>query len=134
MMVSYKTASNNRVLRHASSGQALIEIVVASAALMLVLFGIVLSVQFALSSVIISKNKTQSVYLAREGLELVRARRDAQGWNFSSHAYPTVAPPFTRVISVSKRDDTATVTSTVTWKAGSTQYLTELQTALTNWR
>ena len=134
------TDRNNR------SGQALVEILISSAVLILVIFGIVSAVNFALNTATAAKNKTLSLYYAQQQLELARGARNIS-WVSLVNTVETASTisntPFTSTIVVRNEDntgdcfsidDTCRVIATITWQNGPKAEKTELTTLLTNWR
>jgi Tfp pilus assembly protein PilV len=128
-----------------SSGQALAELIIACAILAITLFGVVATINFAVTTVALSTNKTRANYYAQEGLEQARAARNTEWSTFVNGAYlgsahnvwtPIAGTIFSRRVTIADAglagNNDAQVTSHVTWFDGTRQYETRLVTVLTN--
>ena len=87
-----------------------------------------------------AKTKIIATYLAQEGIEIARNKRDSlmienkwADFNASSFTLPPVESGFTREVTVSGSGNEKTIVSTVTWTQGSRPHSVEFSEVLFNW-
>lgn len=111
------------------------------AVLIIVVVALLTTVNYSITLVNVSRNKSMSILYAQEGLELAREQR-ALNWSDVSNpaSWPTnpngtlPATPFTRVVTVTDMGPNAKeIESVVTWEMSGKSYQTSLSTVLTNW-
>lgn len=134
MKVLHQIVSHN-----SSSGQAILELLISFAVLILVATALLSAVNGSLGAIAVSRTKSQSVYYAQEGLELAREQRNIS-WNglvtacCGSTGAVIPGTPYTRSIQVTSIDpSTKEITVTVTWTVEGRNYQTPLTTVMTDW-
>lgn len=141
-----------------SSGQSLIEAVVAIAIVVMLITGVLVATTQSLNVSQSGKFRSQAVKYAQEGIELSRNLRDS-GWStFSTYGTvggtlwcvdgngtwtaddgdgvcpANVANIFTRAITIAWNDPIMDVSVSVSWEEGAEKRRVDLRTYFTQWR
>ena len=131
-----------------SSGQSLLEVIVAFGVATLVLTSLVAAVVVAIRNTRFAKNQALATKLAQEGIEKVRVYRDqTDNWdtfkancgNESAVGFTSLPSPFasfsTDPIRCVEDDspDKVRVTVTISWSEGERSHKSQLTTYLTKW-
>lgn len=134
MKVLHQIVSHN-----ASSGQAILELLISFAVLILVAMALLSAVNGSLGSLVMSRTKSQSVYYAQEGIERAREQRNLSWAGLvtnccGSNGGVIAGTRYRRSITVnSLNPNVKEVTVTVTWTIEGRNYQTPLKTVFTNW-
>jgi len=90
----------------------------------------------ARSAVLFSLQNNQAVFLAKEGIEEIRAARNNLGFDkleSSFHQITLDGIEFTRSIEVTKEDEQALITSSVEWESLKGEESLSISEILTDW-
>ena len=124
-------------------GQALLEIVVALAVVVIVVSALVKLITISIKNASFARNESLATKYAQEAIEKVRAYRDENTWDAfvsSCSSKPDLGlsdppPPFSLLpISCADSGDSRTVKVTVSWTDAQGTHESELTTYLTNWQ
>ena len=124
---------------HESSGYVLLEILISLAVLILISITLVSVVNFSVTVVAVSRQKSLSIQYAQEGVELAQSLRTLD-WDgiasncCSSDGTEILGTPFIRTITV--QDVSANekeIEVLVNWDADGRQYETAIVTVMTNY-
>ncbi|MBI4130605.1 hypothetical protein HY468_04765 [Candidatus Roizmanbacteria bacterium] len=119
-----------------SSGQALFEILIAIAVLVLIISGSVAAVNTSLKNTTYARNKALSVQYAQESLELARYERDDKGLAGVTAANcgdgPVPNTPFTRTVTISGGGNERQIDVDVWWNERDLLQHTRVSTILSD--
>lgn len=121
-------------------GFTLMEVIVAISILVIGLLGVFFVVQNITFSSQINSSKLTAAYLAQEGIEMVRNKRDSNwlagvSWDSNlSHPPETIWNKFTRTITITPGPDNQRIIKVnVSWRERGKDYSVKAQTELYNW-
>ncbi len=129
-------------------GFTLLEMILAIFVLVVGILSIMSLIQGTISANALAVDRLTAVYLAQEGIELVRNKRDSnwlaeESWNdkLPTNTENNLLGKFTRNTEIAfedidgdDKDDKAVVTITISWQKGGNNYSLSLQGELYNWK